>query len=239
MNCPHCKSIFRQHWLGRLAAEAFTSDYVRFVTLTYDEEHLDDRAFALDNEHFKDYSKSRRRKYDFKHFTVGEYGDKTGRPHWHSLQFFKGKPPVEPLDFAQVQYGWRKGNSLYQTPNSVAACCAYVYDYLDKGGKALRPSPGLGKQYLFAFARMQARNNRRLTDHVGIRYTVPNARRTDGVSWYYHIPPSHHWASDIAAEYVEEWERTQDGPLIDPLRNIDYLTSEIDETKIRCFQHGQ
>lgn len=230
MTCEHCKAVKRKYWLGRLAAEAFTADAVRFVTLTYDEDHLDAKAWGLHADHIKDYCKVRRRKYRFRHFTVGEYGDANGRPHWHSLQFFYGVQPQDVLNFSTKTYGWNKGNAEYELPRSVAGAVAYVYDYVDKGGKALRPSPGIGKRYLGNYAKMQARNGLRLTNDYGIVYTVPNARKESGGLWRYQIPNGHPWAGDLADLYIEEWENTRSEPMTDPLKGINYGDGFIQET---------
>lgn len=222
VSCDHCKSVKRKYWLGRLAAEAFTADAVRFVTLTYNEKSLDARAKSLDPEHFKDYSKVRRKKWNFRHFSVGEYGDANGRPHWHSLQFYYGEIPDDILGFSTENYGWAKGNSEYELPRSIAGTVAYIYDYVDKGGKQLRPSPGIGKRYLLNYARHLARNGHRLTNDYGIRYTVPNARKSTGGLWSYQIPNGHPWAAEMADHYIEEWEMTRSEKLTDPLRGINY-----------------
>lgn len=223
MHCDFCRTLRRSEWLGRLAAEAFTSKAVRFVTLTYDDEHVE-AGFPLPPEHFKDYCKARRRKYPFKHFTVGEYGDQTGRPHWHSLQFYSGRVPTEPLNFSSLWRGsgWAKGNSQYELPKSMAACCAYVWDYLDKGGKGLRPSPGIGREYLLDWSRMRARNGRTLTSAAGIRYTVPNSRTKEGKLWEYYFPCNHPWAIDMAEAYIDEWELTRNEEMRERFENISH-----------------
>lgn len=212
--CQQCQSRKRRHWLGRIAAEAFTSTSVRFVTLTYDEEHVE-KGRSLPLDHLRAYNGNRRRKYPFRHFSVGEFGDKTNRPHWHSLQFYRACTPPEPLDFAGKYYGWAQGTSQYELPRSLAASASYVYDYLNKGGRAVRPSPGLGHDYLMRFAEMQARNRRSLAGPYGIPYTVPNARKPKGGLWQYTIPPSHRYAVAMANRFIEVWETLHTDPYPD------------------------
>lgn len=220
IDCPSCKELRRFEWLGRLAAEAFTAKAVRFVTLTYSDEYLKS-GVGLPPEHIKKYVRQRRRKYSFKHYTVGEYGEKTGRPHWHSIQFYEDVVPSEVLDFSMLQFGWGKGNSQYEIPRSIAGSCAYLYDYVDKGGKALRPSPGIGYEYLRRHARFLARNRRPLVERGAIRYTVANSRDLSGNLWKYFFPISHHWTQDFVEEYLDEWELTQkDEPPCDYMKGI-------------------
>lgn len=203
-----CLKRKRRHWLGRMAAEAFTADHVRFVTLTYDDEHVDS-AWSLPRSHMKDYYKVRRRKYSLKHFTVGEYGGLRGRPHWHAIQFYYGAAPMEPLEWSDRHFGWAKGNSQYEVARSLAASCSYVYDYIDKGGLALRPSPGIGRRYLLNYARMKARNGRWLCDKYGVPFKVPGANMADGTPWQYWVPFNHTYAAQMAAEFIDEWLATR------------------------------
>lgn len=202
--CEQCLKRKRRHWLGRLAAEAFYSDHVRFVTLTYSDEHVG-TAHGLPNDHMKEYFNTLRRRYAVKHFTVGEYGELKGRPHWHSIQFFYGSAPDFPLNFSTVNYGWKKGNSQYEIPRSIAGSLSYLYDYLDKGGKGLRPSHGMGKQYLLNHSVMMARNKRAMTDDFGLPFTVPGVNKKTGGAWKYYIPSGHHFAAAMVDAYIEEY----------------------------------
>jgi len=227
--CKPCLERRRRHWLGRIAAEAYTSTWMRFVTLTYDDEHLES-GLGLPLEHLKDYNKVRRKKYTYKQFAVGELGEKTQRPHWHVLQFGKSLVPETPLDFSARYYGWAKGNSQYEKPRSISGSAAYIYDYMDKGGKAVRPSPGLGKRYLLNWARFMARSGKLLTDQYGIPYTVPNARKPKGGLWQYTMPSGHPYSVEMADVYIEEWvASTHSIPLnYDQFSRISY-NGEIEE----------
>lgn len=216
-----CQARKRRHWLGRMAAEAYTAKFTRFVTLTYDDDHVE-QGQGLPEAHAYKYNEVRRRKHKFKHFTVGEYGDKTGRPHWHAIQFYSTCPP-EPHTVSAHWYGWAKGNSCYEPLRSIAGSTAYLYDYIDKGGKALRPSNHLGLTYLLRWAKLQAQHRRPLNTKYGIAYTVPGVVDRDGKHWVYHIPNSHHYAPLIANEYIATWcETHSDTPNWDNLRRIEY-----------------
>jgi len=206
--CAACLKRKRKHWLGRFAAEAFTSKQTRFVTLTYDDEHVSEGR-SLPKSHIQSYVKAKRRFYGFKHFAVGEYGEQTDRPHWHMLQFIPGPTLAsDPLGVSQNFKGWTHGKSMYEKPRSVAGSASYVYDYLDKGGYALQPSPGLGKTYLLRWARLMAQNKRRLCGQYGMEYHVPGVNTPKGDPWVYIIAPGHHFAPAMAETYILEYFAT-------------------------------
>lgn len=67
--------------------EAQMHEYTSFLTLTYDEEHLPkDNTVVL--EHWQLFAKRLRKRYGpFRFFHCGEYGDKSGRAHYHAAIF--------------------------------------------------------------------------------------------------------------------------------------------------------
>lgn len=92
-----------------------------------------------------------RKKYKCKHYSVGEYGSKTGRPHYHSVVF------GVLLTQEELQEFWPLGQVMVGT--STEASIKYVAGYVSKklgiypGDKADRPpefqvmSQGIGKQW--------------------------------------------------------------------------------------------
>lgn len=85
--CLPCLSNKRQDWIFRLEQEHKVSSSAMFVTLTYHPKFLPD---GLSKTHVQKYLK-RLRKRDtsnrIRYYLVGEYGSKTGRPHYHILLF--------------------------------------------------------------------------------------------------------------------------------------------------------
>lgn len=73
-------------WTLRLLLEKVEHTSTSFVTLTYDPDHC---PRSLIGEHFDQFMKALRRASParVRYFTCGEYGGKTGRPHWHVLLF--------------------------------------------------------------------------------------------------------------------------------------------------------
>jgi hypothetical protein len=158
-----------------------------------------------------------------KYFMVHENGSTTGRGHWHMLLFlYEPMPDDWVLNFAMENPCWKYGTTQIETLRSVAGSIGYIFKYITKdGGTRLRPSNGIGKEYLKRHAEMLARNRRPLLTEWGIKYTVPNAfkkhaGRSDGSMsgragkpklWEYLLHPSHHWCEEMIRIYVAEWLR--------------------------------
>lgn len=90
--CLPCRINKRRTWAHRLMLEAFKHSQSAFVTLTYDDEHLPERG-SLKPEHTKNWMKRLRKALapvKIRFFLVGEYGDETGRPHYHAAIFGYG-----------------------------------------------------------------------------------------------------------------------------------------------------
>ncbi len=82
-----------------------------FITLTYDDSHLP-AGGTLDKQAFPKFMKRLRKKYPnerIRYYHAGEYGDKFGRPHYHSCLFG--------FDFGDKTY-WtdRSGFPVYRSP---------------------------------------------------------------------------------------------------------------------------
>jgi hypothetical protein len=95
--CLPCRINKRRLWTSRIVLESMCHSDSAFVTLTYDNDHLPDNG-SLVPEHLKNWQKLLRYHADIKlrFFSVGEYGDKTHRPHYHAAVF--GFPSCSSLD---------------------------------------------------------------------------------------------------------------------------------------------
>lgn len=87
--CIPCLMNKRNDWSFRLEQEHKVSKSAHFITLTYDEKHLrTDRKLCKRD--LQLYLKRLRKKDEstrIRYYAVGEYGEKTGRPHYHILLF--------------------------------------------------------------------------------------------------------------------------------------------------------
>jgi hypothetical protein len=97
--CIGCRTIRATHWANRCSHEATLYTANSFLTLTYDDEHLPKNRH-LRPEHLTRFLKRVRRRAanrdprldtDIRHgvrfLACGEYGERTGRPHYHVLLF--------------------------------------------------------------------------------------------------------------------------------------------------------
>jgi hypothetical protein len=94
--CGSCRYNRRIGWSFRLAQELKVSTSAYFITLTYDNENIkysNSGAPTLCKEDLQKFIKRARKeqcKYTtakIRHYSVGEYGSKTGRPHYHTILF--------------------------------------------------------------------------------------------------------------------------------------------------------
>jgi hypothetical protein len=106
-----------------------------FVTLTYNDENVG--SGTLIPEHLKNWQKSLRYYTDAKlrFFSVGEYGEKTKRPHYHAAVFgFKGCASLDhkcPCIYCKtLRASWTKGHVLNGTLTKDSA--GYIAGYVTK-----------------------------------------------------------------------------------------------------------
>lgn len=149
----------RQEWSFRLEQELKYSNHgALFITLTYDQKHYPSRG-SLDKVHVQNFLKRLRKKANapgqIRYYCVGEYGTRSGRPHYHLLLFGS--------DVSAVRKAWvdSKGESIgivhcgRVTPASVAYCTKYVIQKndhenpeLEKPFALMSRRYGLGGHYL-------------------------------------------------------------------------------------------
>lgn len=95
--CPACRATKAQEWTYRLFAERKLHKSAVFLTLTFDDENLhrllkcsnSGLYFSLDKKILQDFNKRLRRNLSrrIRFYAVGEYGEKTKRPHYHGIYF--------------------------------------------------------------------------------------------------------------------------------------------------------
>lgn len=87
--CMSCRILRASEWRERLQHEMVTrKDKGYFITLTYDDEHLPRRG-TLVKSHIRNFIRrlkyENREKGNIVYYGCGEYGDVTGRPHYHLI----------------------------------------------------------------------------------------------------------------------------------------------------------
>ena len=174
--CIECRLAYSRQWADRCMLEAKNWENNYFLTLTYDDEHLTpgrqidietgevfEAPYAtLVPEELTKFMKDLRRyyKYHYDHdnirfYACGEYGDKSGRPHFHVILF---NMPIFDLEYFHTNHAgdklylsetianiWGKGHVIVGdvTWNSAAYTARYVMKKI-KGPKAKETYDSMG-----------------------------------------------------------------------------------------------
>lgn len=87
--CMNCRIQKREEWCMRILHESESwGDKLLFLTLTYDDAHLPENS-SLKKSDLQKFIKRLRKRLNrpLKYFACGEYGEESGRPHYHCLIF--------------------------------------------------------------------------------------------------------------------------------------------------------
>lgn len=104
-HCYACQTNRRNEWDLRLRVESMNSTESFFITLTYSDEFYPENFHSWKKD-IQDFVHSLRKKYSFRYYAVGEYGEKLGRKHSHLLFFLKS----DNVDIYHYFYKyWTKG----------------------------------------------------------------------------------------------------------------------------------
>ncbi len=129
--CGKCQGCLRQRrraWVGRLLAEQTAHVESAFITLTYADPELPwvrgpdgEWIWTLQKEHPQKYVRALRDAgHPLRYFVSGEYGTKTGRPHYHLIAFGLGVGAE-----ALLKSTWKKGFvSVYEANARTMSYCA-------------------------------------------------------------------------------------------------------------------
>lgn len=172
--CDACRENRRRIWTHRIMLESFCWRENVFLSLTYNDKHLPhtEEGFpTLDKRDLQLFLKRLRERYKdrtLRFFAVGEYGDRTFRPHYHAAIFNlpmcmgwpfevvveKGKRSIIcRCDVcSNVRAAWARGHITCGEVTIKSA--RYMSGYVVK--KLTKPTPELGGR-LPEFARMSLR----------------------------------------------------------------------------------
>lgn len=173
--CVSCRINRQEEWIFRMEKEMLSSNGSCYaVTFTYDQENVpyeEETGLILDKKHLIDLTKRIRNYVDrqklpkeytgkkinfikglkMKYYAVGEYGDETGRPHYHILFF--NFPVVDPEAAHNLfLFAWENKGFVYIDRLSTKAM-RYVCGYIVENKKKLKTafvnrSKGIGESYL-------------------------------------------------------------------------------------------
>lgn len=109
--CIGCKLERSRQWAVRCQHEASLHLFNCFLTLTYSDENLP-RDYSVDKVAVQLFVKRLRKHFngaEIRYYACGEYGDTTGRPHYHAIIFG--------IDFADKTFVKESaGGNLYRSP---------------------------------------------------------------------------------------------------------------------------
>lgn len=139
--CMPCRIHRQAVWKGRLLLEAGEHRSSLFVTLTYSPENIphDGSVTVRELQLFFKRLRALNAGADLRYYAVGEYGERSGRPHYHLLLFGD-------VVAGSIEKAWGLGfvHIGLCTPESIGYCLGYM-----SKNKADRPA-GVGPE----FARM-------------------------------------------------------------------------------------
>lgn len=155
--CAWCRKEKRDEWFIRFKLESHDNEFTKFITLTYDDEHL---PFFLDEETGecgyygnkedcqKFFKRLRKRGFKFKYFLVSELGGDTERLHYHALLWTDDN-----ISNDDIREAWQKG-SVTDCQDANDAQMKYVVKYILKGQdrvgqiKLQSTRPAIGSGYI-------------------------------------------------------------------------------------------
>lgn len=169
--CIQCLQAKRASWTHRIEQELIHAKSSHFITLTYDEKHLTKTEAGqgiLVKKDLQDYFK-RVRAYNpgIKYYAVGEYGDKTDRPHYHAI-VFNSYPGL-------LVQKWSDSSGAIgnvKVVNTTAATIHYVTGYILSKYGELDPKTGISVD---RFKPGQTKPFAIMSKRLGISY-VDNAK---------------------------------------------------------------
>lgn len=188
--CGFCLQSKRADWSFRLVQETKVASSAHFLTLTYEDDKLPFNQSSglpeLDKKHYQLFTKRLRKEQStfseekIRYYSVGEYGTKTERPHYHSIMF-----NLSPLLENRLVDIWSHGHVKVGdvTPASIHYVTKYVINrYDDYNGREppfalMSRKPALGRNYLDTHAKWHKKGLKNYTKVNGQLGRLPRYYR--------------------------------------------------------------
>lgn len=234
--CIQCQKNRANLWLVRLYHEASYHEASSFVTLTYDNDHIPPGGL-LRKKDAQDYIKRLRKNtgLKLKYYLVGEFGERTHRPHYHIILF--GISGTE----AEIKLAWPHGNVHVGSvqPESMK----YVSKYCVKAGKDSSPAVvlGFGAEPLAGAAGASLQRKRWMTcsQGLGLQWSIDNiddwresqqttiGGKAAGIPRYYKLK------NNVVSIKKPEWQQALADRLDEIIRQEEVGLSEVDQYRAR------
>lgn len=146
--CLPCRINRRREWTLRLILESTEHTDMSFVTLTYDEENLPKDGSLVPGQvslfvrYLRRYLKKQKFDSKIRYYAVGEYGDKSMRPHYHIALFgypsccfgYSRRLDCSCVNCSTLRKIWKKGGVHLGnlTKDSIQYICQYVTKKITK-----------------------------------------------------------------------------------------------------------
>lgn len=184
--CMHCRVNQGRKWSARIIMEwLFSTEYPYFLSFTVAPEHA---TGSLDKKYFHIWIKTQQKAIGrFRYYAVGEYGDESGREHYHMAIF-----PEHPAQISAIASRWTKGFVSKSILNHARA--RYLANYTGKkltkkSDQRLKPgqepefrsssrNPPLGTKFCEAFIRLHQKGKG--AAYLAKRGDIPRCFRVDG-----------------------------------------------------------
>lgn len=138
--CMPCRINKSRLWVGRMLLELMEHETAAFVTLTYTDATLPVGAVLVKQDLQKFLKRLRwHTTQSLRYFAVGEYGERSQRPHYHLIVY-----GLSPTDEEIVKRSWTKGYVYIGTAEekSMAYVCSYcVKNMRNKNDRRLNGRP--------------------------------------------------------------------------------------------------
>lgn len=157
--CLSCQKFRAGSWTMRMMQELKNSRNNWFITLTLNEDHLvygADTSASLNKRDLQLYHKKLRKGrkntegVKFSYYSVGEYGETYGRPHYHEILFNTGIKDKSEIHFA-VSTAWSDNKGLpmgfIHVGEVTEASIRYVAGYLEKGIYGETPNENIQRTF--------------------------------------------------------------------------------------------
>ena len=189
--CLNCRIKKRSEWTLRMIHELKYHDKASFITLTYDDDHMNS-DYSLRKKDIQDFFKRFRKRLKsqkIRYFYSGEYGKLSLRPHYHAILFGHG---LEFFDCQLIKDSWTfcdwkmlddRKSFGYVTRDSIQYVASYIhdklydyeryymYDQTNRENPFHECSKGLGRQYCDDNAD-ELREKKYVTLN-GVKYSLP------------------------------------------------------------------